>query len=65
VRYSTKVVDIPASNLKERNHKKFLFDQGYIFGWLSRIPFVQGSIKITLKSMGRDTKESVIKDIKN
>jgi small subunit ribosomal protein S8 len=55
-----KVVEIPASNLKEIT--KILFDQGYILSYKFEDNAVQGSIKIALK-YDKDTKESVIKDI--
>jgi small subunit ribosomal protein S8 len=53
-----KVVEIPASNLKEIT--KILFDQGYILSYKFEDNAVQGSIKIALK-YDKDTKESVIK----
>ena len=57
-----KVVEIPASNLK-KEITKILFDQGYILSYKFEDNAVQGSIKIALK-YDKDTKESVIKDIK-
>jgi small subunit ribosomal protein S8 len=58
-----KVVEIPTSNLK-KEITKILFDQGYILSYKFEDNAVQGSIKIALK-YDKDTKESVIKDIKN
>jgi small subunit ribosomal protein S8 len=48
-----KVVEIPASNLKEIT--KILFDQGYILSYKFEDNAVQGSIKIALK-YDKDTK---------
>ena len=56
-----RVVEIPASNLKEEM-TKILFDQGYVLSYQFNDSSVQGTIKIALK-YDKDTKESVIRKI--
>jgi small subunit ribosomal protein S8 len=61
VRANHRVVEIPASNLKQEM-TKILFDQGYILSYKFDGSTGQGIIKIALKYT-KDTKESVIKKI--
>lgn len=61
VRANHRVVEIPASNLKQEM-TKILFDQGYILSYKFDGSTSQGIIKIALKYT-KDTKESVIKKI--
>ena len=56
-----RVVEIPASNIKEEM-TKIMFDQGYILSYQFNVDKVQGTIKIALK-YDKDTKESVIRKI--
>ncbi|MEM8847952.1 MAG: 30S ribosomal protein S8 [Bacteroidota bacterium] len=56
-----RVVNIPASNLKQQM-TKILFDQGYILSYKFEESEVQGNIKIALK-YDKFTKEPVIKKI--
>ncbi|WP_435623242.1 30S ribosomal protein S8 [Flagellimonas sp.] len=56
-----RVVNIPASNLKQQM-TKILFDQGYILSYKFEENEVQGNIKIALK-YDKFTKEPVIKKI--
>ena len=61
VKANHRVVEIPASNLKEEI-TKILFDQGYILSYKFDDSSVQGTIKIALK-YNKETKEPVIKKI--
>ena len=56
-----RVVNIPASNLKQQM-TKILFDQGFILSYKFEENEVQGNIKIALK-YDKFTKEPVIKKI--
>ncbi len=56
-----RVVEIPASNLKQEI-TKILFDQGYILSYKFDDDKVQGTIKIALK-YDKFTKEPVIKKL--
>ena len=56
-----RVVNIPASNLKQQM-TKILFDQGFILSYKFEENKVQGNIKIALK-YDKFTKEPVIKKI--
>ncbi|MGI9546503.1 MAG: 30S ribosomal protein S8 [Flavobacteriaceae bacterium] len=57
-----RVVEIPASNLKQEM-TKILFDQGYILSYKFEEDKLQGRIKIALK-YDKSTKEPVIKKIR-
>ncbi len=61
VKAGHRVVEIPASNLKNEI-TKILFDQGYILSYKFDDSTAQGTIKIALK-YDKLTKESVIKKI--
>jgi small subunit ribosomal protein S8 len=56
-----KVVEIPASNLKN-SMTKILFEKGYILNYKFEESTVQGTIKIALKYNG-ETKQPVIKKL--